>query len=386
LFVLTDGVILKAMNRFVISLLIILGTITFGYGQTCTLSGTGTILWSNASPPACQEGGNAGTKTTIIIPAGVTLEFDNNGDTWTGTLIEVYGTLLINQADIVLYTSLRVRSGGLITIGKKLSLGTSPTNPTGCNFTVIVDSGGTIDVTETGTDRLSICGSPIMKGAGQCNSCGGTNSGTCAYNGDPYCEPTGGFTGPLGYSKDGYDSSLPIELLSFKASKGITNVKLSWATASELNFHYFEVERSVDGNTFTAIGKIQGNGTTNIRQDYSFEDEKPLIGKNYYRLKAVDFDGYTERFNVLMVDYDGKKNFSVYPNPSDGVTLHTETNFVPVKNSFVAIYTSTGAEVGRYIIESDAAELTMPVQLQSGWYYAKFISSEYTSVARILVK
>jgi hypothetical protein len=384
LFVLTDGVILKAMNRVVISLLIILGTITFGYGQTCTLSGTGTILWSNASPPACQEGGNAGTKTTIIIPAGVTLEFNDNGDTWTGTMIEIYGTLSITApGQVTINSSITVKSGGTLSIGSKLNIGSS----SGCGYSLSAESGAVIDIAGSTPDRLNICGKEIARGGtAGCNQCpeNPPSSGNydCTGISPPYCEPSGGFTGPISFDENG----LPIELLSFKASKGITNVKLSWATASELNFHYFEVERSVDGTTFTAIGKIQGNGTTNIRQDYSFEDEKPLIGKNYYRLKAVDFDGYTEHFNVLMVDYDGKKNFSVYPNPSDGVTLHTETNFVPVKNSFVAIYTSTGAEVGRYIIESDAAELTMPVQLQSGWYYAKFISSEYTSVARILVK
>lgn len=352
------------------------------YAQTCTIScgpTPCTVLWTN-SPATCANGG------TIVIPSGVTLEFDNVADTWTGTVIEVYGQLLINQADITINSSIRVRSGGLVTIGKKLSLGTSPTNPTDCNFTVIIDSGGTIDVTETGTDRLSICGSPLMKGAGQCNNCGGTNSGTCAYNGDPYCEPTGGFTGPLGYSKDGFDSSLPIELLFFKASKGLNKISLSWATSSELNFDYFVIEKSSDGKVFQSIAQVKGNGTTNERKDYSFEDEKPYIGKNYYRMKSVDFDGYTEVFNILMVDFDGSKGFSVSPNPSDGVTFTAETNFIPVSKAYVAIYSTLGSEIARFEVTGSKSFLSLPVKLESGVYYAKFISSELTSTNRVMVK
>lgn len=373
---------MKKRLLFLVLILSSSGFFSNSYAQTCTIScgpTPCTVLWIN-SPATCSSAG------TIVIPAGVTLEFDNVADTWTGSLIDVYGTLLINQADININASLRVRSGGLVTIGKKLSLGTSPTNPTGCNFTVIIDSGGKIDVTSTGTDRLSICGSSIMKGAGSCNDCGGTNSGTCAYNGQPYCEPAAGFVGPLGYSKDGFDSSLPIELLSFKASKGINKISLTWATASELNFDYFDVEKSSEGTNFYSIAKVKGNGTTHIRQDYSFNDEKPLSGKNYYRLKSVDFDGYTEYFNVIMIDFDGKKDFFIYPSPSNGLTFNLETNFIPNNNSFVVLYSTTGAEIARFKVNGEVSTLTLPVKLESGWYYAKFLSSEFTSVSRILVK
>jgi len=364
------------------------------FAQTCTIvdpdnnASTNTlVLWNPLTSPTCQEGGQTtANSTTLIIPDGVQLEFDNVADTWTGSLIEIYGELLIDKADITLNASLRIRNGGLITLGKKLSLGTSPTNPTGCNYTVIIDAGGSLNVTDSGTDRLYICGVSMMKGAGSCNNCGGTNSGTCAYNGDPYCEPTGGFSGPLGYSKDGFDSSLPVELLYFNGSKGLNKISLSWATASELNFDYFDIEKSSDGRTFHSIAKITGHGTTNERKDYSLMDEKPFIGKNYYRLKSVDFDGYTEYFNVVMVDFDGNKSFAITPNPSDGITLTAETNFIPVTRAYVAIYSTLGSEVARYEVAGSQSVLTLPVKLESGIYYAKYISGEFTSTSRVMVK
>ena len=309
---------------------------TLAYSQTCTISGAGTIVWNPLTTPTCQEGGvTTATATTLIIPAGVTLNFDDNGDTWMGTRIDIFGELLIT-ADVTINSSIVVKSGGLVTLSKKLSLGTSPSDPTGCNYVVSINTGGLVDVGNTGTDRLYICGSFIMKGNGACESCGGTNSGTCAYAGIPYCEPAGGFAGPLGYSKDGYDASLPIKLLSFTAFKNLNKISLSWSTSSEINFDFFEIDKSTDGKAFHSIAKVKGHGTTDELNEYSLDDEKPYIGKNYYRLKSVDFDGFTEYFKVVLVDFDGKKNFSIYPNPSDGISFTTETNFTPKSRAFVA--------------------------------------------------
>lgn len=217
-------------------------------------------------------------------------------------------------------------------------------------------SGGTLDVKNGST-----CGTP-------CPVAGGFANCTSA---DAFCVTYG---------------VLPIELLFFKGSKGLNKISLSWATASELNFDYFDLEKSSDGKSFQSIAKVNGHGSTNIRHDYSFNDEKPLMGKNYYRLKSVDFDGYTEYFNVVMVDFDGKKNFSIYPNPSDGITFTTETNFSPQNRAFIAIYSTIGSEIARYEIFGDVSTITLPVKLESGVYYAKYISSDFTTTARMLVK
>ena len=375
------------MNRLFALLMFLIISGSAAISQTCTISGAGTILWNAPTTPTCIEGGQTtANSSTLIIPVGVILQFDDIADTWTGTKIEVFGQLSIT-ADVTINASIVVKDGGLVTLDKKLSLGTSPSDPTGCNYAMSINTGGLVDVGTTGTDRLYICGSYIMTGSGACNDCGGTNSGTCAYiPGTPYCEPAGGFAGPLGYSKDGYDASLPIELLFFKATKNVDKISLSWATASELNFDYFDVEKSSDGSNFHSIAHVKGNGTTNIRQDYSLDDEKPLLGKNYYRLKSVDFDGYTEYFNVVMVDFDGKMDFSVYPNPSDGVTFSAETNFIPQSRAFVVVYTTLGSEVARFEMPGNSVAVSMPVKLESGVYYARYISGEFTSTSRVLVK
>lgn len=110
---------------------------------------------------------------------------------------------------------------------------------------------------------------------------------------------------------------LPITLISFKAN--ITESQqtiLKWATASEKDNDYFVVERSKNALDFESIGKIQGKGTIDLRNDYSFIDESPLKGINYYRLKQVDFDGQYSYTRAESVIKDGDGTISLYPNPT----------------------------------------------------------------------
>ena len=114
---------------------------------------------------------------------------------------------------------------------------------------------------------------------------------------------------------------LPVSFLSFigKNENGL-NV-LRWSTASEKNNDYFELERSVDGaETFEVIGRVFGNSTTQLLSTYSFIDYEAQMGKNYYRLKQVDFDGqFAYHPNLVVITVESKGDFldfDVYPNPS----------------------------------------------------------------------
>jgi len=111
---------------------------------------------------------------------------------------------------------------------------------------------------------------------------------------------------------------LPVELTYFTA-KTIENktVALEWRTETEVNNHYMAVERSRDGKQFAELAKVKGNGTTLEAQVYTFVDDAPKAGVNYYRLKQVDFDGTYEYHNVVAVNITDDKNFSVYPTLVD---------------------------------------------------------------------
>ncbi|MEQ9466556.1 MAG: T9SS type A sorting domain-containing protein [Ekhidna sp.] len=126
------------------------------------------------------------------------------------------------------------------------------------------------------------------------------------------------------YSTDVDANPLPVELIDFTGRIEGRDVRLSWATLSEINSDYFLVERSEDGKTFKAIGSVSSHGNTNVRHDYTYLDMNAGERAYYYRLKMIDFDGYFEYSPTIQIIPDlSNVKVLVYPNPSSGfIQIH----------------------------------------------------------------
>ena len=111
---------------------------------------------------------------------------------------------------------------------------------------------------------------------------------------------------------------LPIELLSFKAKLKNNVVELHWQTATETNNDYFVIERSVDGKVWESMDSIKGVGNSSNVLNYTNNDENPLSGTSYYRLKQVDFDKNFSYSDIAVVNFEGFKIIDLFPNPSNG--------------------------------------------------------------------
>lgn len=115
--------------------------------------------------------------------------------------------------------------------------------------------------------------------------------------------------------------ALPIELLSFSGNwdEATGTIILDWATASEINNDYFDIERVV-GNSgdFLAVGQVTGGGTTTATLNYSYQDLGiKKSGTYYYRLKQVDYDGGYDYSNIIAIDVllNNQAGIKVFPNP-----------------------------------------------------------------------
>ena len=120
----------------------------------------------------------------------------------------------------------------------------------------------------------------------------------------------------------GTANPLPIELIYFKAKLVENIVKLTWATASELNNDYFTIERSSDGIHFEEIIRQRGAGNNTYTIYYKNEDKNPLKGYNFYRLKQTDYDGlfiYSAIETIVNIlntdDVPDLEIISISPNP-----------------------------------------------------------------------
>ena len=196
----------------------------------------------------------------------------------------------------------------------------------------------------------------------------------------------------VGYSDVG---SLPIELTSFTAKQSVNGVVLQWATATEVSNFGFDIERANpsvknDQTNWEKIGFINGHGTCNSPNNYSFIDNKPLSGKSQYRLKQIDKDGafkYTKTVEVvsIILKYDLAQN---YPNPFNPSTVITYS--IPTSsNVLINVYNVIGEriktlvnqyqEAGSYKINFNA------VGLSNGIYFYKIQSGNFAAIKKMLL-
>lgn len=116
---------------------------------------------------------------------------------------------------------------------------------------------------------------------------------------------------------------LPLTLINFNVEKIINKNSsvLTWSTSSEINSDYFNIERSLDGNKWETIGKVDAAGNSNRQNNYKFLDENLKLDREenifFYRLKMLDLDGeykYSEIRNILFAN--DKNIVQVFPNPT----------------------------------------------------------------------
>lgn len=106
------------------------------------------------------------------------------------------------------------------------------------------------------------------------------------------------FSGGTGATGVGpYTDPLPVELLYFRSDCEREKNVLRWATASERNAAYFEVQRASDQFIFESIGRVEAAGNSSVLQEYFFEDLTP--GAYFYRLRKTDFDGTSELSDII---------------------------------------------------------------------------------------
>jgi hypothetical protein len=128
----------------------------------------------------------------------------------------------------------------------------------------------------------------------------------------------------IGTIKSAY--AMPVSLVHFSGVEKAKKVQLKWVTASELNNDYFSIERSSDGRSFETIGKVAGAGTSLTNLSYTFTDENPTSGTNYYRLTQFDYDGTSESSQTIAVKVAGGSEYYAKAIANmEGLTLLVNT-------------------------------------------------------------
>jgi hypothetical protein len=161
--------------------------------------------------------------------------------------------------------------------------------------------------------------------------------------------------------------ALPQSLLSFTASKDDNKVMLNFTTTNELKVSSFDVERSLDGSSFTKIGTVTGEAANG---QYAYIDVQPLPSMNYYRLKMINQNGGYSYSKIVLIRYDKNASITIFPNPvKDVVTvqLHMPRGAVSLQ-----IIDGMGRKVKTMTLQSSGSTLSTAIDisgLAGGRYY-----------------
>ena len=163
---------------------------------------------------------------------------------------------------------------------------------------------------------------------------------------------------------------LPVELVAFTVTgQGPSAVRLAWATALEKNSLRFEVERSLDGVGFAAIGQVAAAGSSPAAHAYALTDAALPAGAAtlYYRLRQVDLDGAAHYSPVRAVAVGTA--LSLFPNPTTGAaTLSGAAAGTPVQvldalgRVVATAQLPGGLPAGVYVVRSGTKALRLVVE------------------------
>ncbi len=354
-----------------------------------------------------------------------------------GATVNVYGTLFISgnatlSANLIIHPGGKVVVEGNVTVQNSsyLTIGTNTAPPPYADMVIyqnlIQQSSGDVTINRNG--RLAVFGNVTDSGGGgtflRVNNGGQVYiHGNITYSGGGSFIQNNNTTNPYGLYVNGTASSsggggsvtsnignqntmfstnpafaswvasqpnspLPVTLISFNLRKTEEHaVVAEWSTSSEKDFDYFELERSAEGVNFQAVGRIQGAGyNTHTVQLYSFTDNNPLMGINYYRLKAVDLDGSFEYFTVLSVAIHAPRKFALYPNPSNGEAIKVHLNFEPSTDDLIIVRDVSGHIIFKHRALLLHNEPLFTEQLKPGMYLVTYQSEDFVRTERLIVK
>ena len=151
---------------------------------------------------------------------------------------------------------------------------------------------------------------------------------------------------------------LPVTWLEFRGESMDNGVRLRWKTSTEQNSSHFEVERSLNGSSFTKLGTVKAAGNSNRIMSYEFLDKTAPSGSLHYRLRQVDIDKRFSYSSTVRVNSTGRASLSIGPNPTSGeATLQLSAGWTGsyecriISASGAVVYRQAGLRAGSHKID-----------------------------------
>lgn len=175
--------------------------------------------------------------------------------------------------------------------------------------------------------------------------------------------------------KNADNTPLPVKWVSFTGYVKGQQVELAWSTAYEKDNSHFEVLRSVNGQEFTAIGRVPGHNHANAEQ-YRFTDVNPLPGINYYRLRQVDVDGASSESAVIAVNAGLRETDISISQTADRQNVAIVLYAAKAGKGTVRIYDVSGRKLAEQTRMLQSGRNTMSIPLQQKGIFIAVLATD----------
>jgi arabinan endo-1,5-alpha-L-arabinosidase len=181
----------------------------------------------------------------------------------------------------------------------------------------------------------------------------------------------------------------PVNFASIAAAERKGSIEVDWKVVPENNVVQYEVEKSINGQWFTQIGRITARSGANASEAYNYLDINPNLDNNFYRIKAVLASGIAKYSPIAKVYIEkGQQGAYFYPNPLTGTTISLYLFDRAAGINDIRLINSVGQEVFRAQVNhaGGSLNLTLPVgNLSTGIYHFVVNNGNSKSTQTIMV-
>jgi hypothetical protein len=140
---------------------------------------------------------------------------------------------------------------------------------------------------------------------------------------------------------------LPVSITRIIAKRSTDkSVMVNWNVEQEINMEKYEVERSLDGHSFSKIGTITNLQNNTGSKIYELRDMNAGTSELYYRIKELSSGGqvqYSSIAKVSSINLNG--TISIYPNPVVDKTINIRFRNLAAGQYPVKLFSTQGQVV-----------------------------------------
>jgi hypothetical protein len=174
--------------------------------------------------------------------------------------------------------------------------------------------------------------------------------------------------------------TLPLNVIDFNASYSGEVTNLNWRSVNESGISVYQVERSLNGSDFIALGTITADGSSK----YVFTDKIPAEGLNYYRLKLLSKDGKVSYSKVLLINTRIKASISAYPNPATSqlTLVHPRAGN---NNAVIRLFSIDNKMISAIPVQASSIQSTLNIAgLVKGFYFLVYSDGAISLSAKFI--